>query len=50
MSAVRPIYLWVEALQPESNSVVLNVFEIDERFSFEYGESPDAWYAWRGGE
>jgi hypothetical protein len=50
MSPVRPINLWVEALHPESSSVVLDVFEIDERFSFEYGESPDAWYAWRGGE
>jgi hypothetical protein len=50
MYAARPIYLWVEALQPESSSVVLDVFEIDERFSFEYGESPDTWYACRGGE
>ncbi len=50
MSAVRPIYLWVEALQPESSTIVLDVFEIDERFSFECGESPDAWYGWRDGE
>ena len=40
MSVVRPIYLWVEAVHPESSSVVLDVFgmrDIEERAAEQLG-------------